>query len=173
MHLEHFSKLANLELPDRRHLEAAEGWLELGDWEEAHIELQKINPDLHAKAEVLALKYHIYAKAKMWNGAFDIARGISQIFPNLCFGFIHAACSLHMMKRTKEAWTFLLPVVDRFPKNYTIRYSLACYACQMGDLKSAMEWLEKAIDLAGKNDIRKMALEDPDLETLWANIGEI
>jgi hypothetical protein len=40
-------------------------------------------------------------------------------------------------------------------------------------LKEAMKWLEKAIDLAGKKDIRLMALDDPDLEPLWTKIGEI
>ena len=77
------------------------------------------------------------------------------------------------LKRSKEAMDVLFPVVDRFPDDYLIRYNLACYACQTGNLKAAMDWLEKAIDLAGKNDLRKMALEDPDLEPLWANIGEI
>jgi hypothetical protein len=36
-----------------------------------------------------------------------------------------------------------------------------------------MQWLEKAIDLAGKEDIRQLALDDPDLEPLWTKIGEI
>jgi hypothetical protein len=35
-----------------------------------------------------------------------------------------------------------------------------------------MVWLETAIDLAGKKDIRMMALEDPDLEPLWNQISE-
>jgi hypothetical protein len=34
-------------------------------------------------------------------------------------------------------------------------------------------WLEKAIDAAGREDIRQMALDDPDLELLWNDIGEI
>jgi len=54
-----------------------------------------------------------------------------------------------------------------------MRYNLACYSCQLGNLKEAMGWLEKAIDLAGKEDIRLMALEDKDLEPLWSRIGEI
>jgi hypothetical protein len=37
----------------------------------------------------------------------------------------------------------------------------------------AMKWLEKAIDMAGKKDIRTMALDDPDLEPLRVNISEI
>jgi hypothetical protein len=36
-----------------------------------------------------------------------------------------------------------------------------------------MRWLEKGMDLAGKKDIRQMALDDPDLEPLWTEIGEI
>ena len=83
------------------------------------------------------------------------------------------AVSLHEMKRTEEAWKLLLSVVDDFPDNTYMRYNLACYTCQLGKLKDAMTWLEKAIDLAGKRDVRKMALEDKDLEPLWANIGDI
>jgi hypothetical protein len=64
-------------------------------------------------------------------------------------------------------------VVDIFPEHKMMRYNLACYSCQLGNLKEAMQWLEKAIDLAGKKDIRLMALDDPDLEPLWTKIGEI
>jgi hypothetical protein len=54
-----------------------------------------------------------------------------------------------------------------------MRYNLACYECQLGNLKEALQWLQLAIDLAGKKDIRLMALNDPDLEPLWREIGEI
>jgi hypothetical protein len=54
-----------------------------------------------------------------------------------------------------------------------MRYNLACYACQLGNLKGAKAWLGKAIDLAGKKDIRLMALDDPDLEPPWSQIGKI
>jgi hypothetical protein len=36
-----------------------------------------------------------------------------------------------------------------------------------------MQWLAKAIDLAGKKDICLMALDDPDLEPLWHDISKI
>jgi hypothetical protein len=45
--------------------------------------------------------------------------------------------------------------------------------CQLGNRKEALKWIKKAIDLAGKKDIRLMALDDPDLEPLWPNISEI
>jgi len=94
------------------------------------------------------------------------------MLPENSWGFIHYPYSLHELKRTKEAYAVLIPVVDKFDDS-TIRYNLACYSCQLGNLKESMQWLEKAIDIAGKKDIRQMALEDPDLEPLWTMIGEI
>ena len=35
------------------------------------------------------------------------------------------------------------------------------------------DWLSKAIAIAGKKEIRIMALDDPDLEPMWTRIGEI
>jgi hypothetical protein len=72
-----------------------------------------------------------------------------------------------------EAKMILTEAEPKFPSDYLIRYNLACYECQSGNLKEAMIWLEKAIDMAGKKDIRMMALEDPDLQPLWCSISEI
>lgn len=77
------------------------------------------------------------------------------------------------LKRTREAYGVLISVVDKFPDEHLMRYNLACYSCQLGNLKEAYQWLEKAIDLAGKKDIRQTALDDCDLELLWQEIGEI
>ena len=46
-------------------------------------------------------------------------------------------------------------------------------SCVFGKLKEAEQWLVKAIDLAGKKDIRQMALDDLDLKELWPNLSEI
>lgn len=105
--------------------------------------------------------------------AAEVARGLSVLLPENSWGYIHYAYSLHELKRTKEAWGVLIPVADKFPDVYLISYNLACYCCQLGNLKEAHQWLEKAIDIAGKKDIRKMALDDPDLEPLWKEISEI
>ena len=52
-------------------------------------------------------------------------------------GWIHWAYSLKQeFKRTGEARAqFLLPVVNLFPDEYTLRYNLACYECQLGDFR--------------------------------------
>jgi predicted Zn-dependent protease len=162
-----------LELKDQRQLEAAEGWLELGDWLEANEELERITPQMRAHPYVLRVRWGVYAKAKKWEMAAEIARAISTMLPDNSWGWIQWAYSLHALKRTKEAWGVLIPVVDRFSDEYLMRYNLACYCCQLGNLKEALQCLGKAIDLAGKKDIRVMALDDPDLEPLWNDISEI
>src|SRR2546425_128141 len=61
----------------------------------------------------------------------------------------------------------------RFPSQPMIAFNLACYACQLGRLEEAREWLRKAMDLGDEKEIKTRALDDPDLEPLWANIGKL
>jgi len=162
-----------LGLNDQRHLDAAEGWLELGNWLEANEELEQITPAMRAHPLVLRVRYGVYAKAKKWEMAAEVARAISEMLPDNSWGWFHWAYSLHELKRTKEAQSVLLPIAAKFPDEYMIQFNLACYACQLGELKEAMQRLEKAIELAGKEDIRLMALDDADLEPIWDQISEI
>ena len=165
--------MKDLSPPDSHFLTAAEGWLELGNWREANEELESITPKMRAHPHVLEIRYGICAKAGKWEMAAEVARGISVMLPDESWGWVHLAYSLHELKRTQEAWNALLPVADKFPENPTIRYNLACYACQLGNLKESMWWLEKAIDMAGKKDVRLMALDDSDLEPLWKEIRKL
>jgi hypothetical protein len=162
-----------LDFNDLRHLQAAEGWLGLGNWQEAKVELEHISPMMRASPEVLQVRYQVYAAGKKWELAAEVSKAISEAVPDSSSGFVQMAFALHELKRTREAWDVLLPVVDKFPDQYLIRYNLACYACQMGDLKAAWQWLEKAIEMAGTGNVKKMALEDPDLEPLRSEIRQI
>jgi predicted Zn-dependent protease len=158
---------------DQRLLTAAEGWLELGNWFEANEELGRITPEMRTHPFVLRVRWEVYAKAEKWEMAAEVARGITVMLPDNSWGYIQWAYSLHELKYTKEAHAVLLPIADKFYDEYMISYNLACYACQLGNRKEALQWIDKAIDLAGKKDIRLMALDDSDLEPLWPNISEI
>ncbi len=162
-----------LDPPDFHHLNAAEGWLGLGSMPDAEVELAKLSPAVQVHPEVLRVRYHLYERNKHWESAAEIAQQLCQVVPETPFGWIHLAYALHELRRTREAYNVLLPNVDRFPEEYVIRYNLACYCCQMGDLKEAREWLKKAIALAGSGPIKQMALSDPDLETLKEEIQKI
>jgi predicted Zn-dependent protease len=168
-------RIKPLEPPDTHHLSAAQGWLELGNHIDANNELDEITPELRAHPAVLSVRYDVYAQAKKWNEAAEIAGALVKLMPEQSFTWI---CWAYATRRKTdggipEAKKILLEAESKFPAEYLLRYNLACYECQSGNLKEAMMWLQKAIDMAGKNDIRKIALDDPDLEPLWVNISEI
>jgi hypothetical protein len=71
--------MTNLQHPDTLHLQAARGWLELGNHLEANEELEKITASLRAHPEVLEVRWRIYAKAEKWEGAFEIALTLPQL----------------------------------------------------------------------------------------------
>jgi tetratricopeptide (TPR) repeat protein len=165
--------MKSLDAPDTFHLSAAIGWLELGNWNEANEELEKITPDFRAHPDVLAIRLGIYAKAKKWEQCVDIGNALVKAIPNRSFGWLQRSFALHELKRTQEAAELLIPAAVLFPKEWLIRYNLACYACQLGKRKEAWEWLEFAFDLSDSKAVKLMALNDPDLETLWTEIAEI
>ena len=157
--------------PDLHHLNAAEGWLGLGNLIEAQAELGRVAPAFAAHPEVLRVKYHLYERTRNWEAAADVAQTLCRLAPQSPFGWIHLAYALHELRRTQEAYHVLIPVVERFPEEYVIRYNLACYACRMGNLEEARGWLKKAIGLVGVDTIKAMACSDLDLETLWSEIN--
>jgi hypothetical protein len=76
--------------PDQNHLQAAEGWLELGNAQEANQELEQITPSLRAHPAVLDLRWKIYAEAKKWPACLDIATAITKLAPDAPTGRILA-----------------------------------------------------------------------------------
>jgi predicted Zn-dependent protease len=162
--------MSDLSFTDIRHLEAAQGWLGLRNWHEARVELANIPEKLQSHPDVLQVRWAIHAAAKEWGPAVEIAEAFRQAKPDSPFGFVHLAYALHEMKRTQEAQDVLLPVLDKFRDEFIIRYNLACYACQLGDGEGAWRWLEKSMALSDPDEVKRMALNDPDLEPLRTRI---
>jgi hypothetical protein len=67
--------------PDSHHLLAAQGWLELGNHGEASAELEKVTPRLRAHPYVLEVRWQMYAAAKQWDAALDIASTLASCCP--------------------------------------------------------------------------------------------
>ncbi len=162
--------MSALDLEDRRHLDAVEGWLGLGGWQEAKAELDCISPPMREHPTVLAMRWNIHAAAKQWEAAAEVARTLSRRVPYLPTGWLELAHALHALKRTQEARDTLLPMLKRFPGEYFIPYKLACYACQLGRLEEARHWLGEALQLAG-GDLVRTALNDPELKPFWLQTG--
>jgi tetratricopeptide (TPR) repeat protein len=157
----------SLEPADTFHIQAAQGWLELGSVAEAKVELGKIVLELQRHPEVLKVQWGIFAAEMKWEAALEVAAALIELEPEDQMGWVHRSYSLHEVKRTKEARDNLLRVVGKFPFSATMRYNLACYECQLGDLAQAKKWLEKAFRIGNREQMKLAALEDPDLKPLW------
>lgn len=153
----------DLGYPDLHHARAAEGWLELGDTLEAARELAALSGAARSHPDVLEVCWRLHAARADWESALSVARLLTRQVPGRATGWIHQSYCLHEMRRTPEAMRLLLPVVERFPDESTIPYNLACYACQMGDLAGAKEWLARAAEKRGREEIRAMGIDDADL----------
>ncbi len=147
-------------------LDAAQGWLELGNCAEAEAELNKIRPGLRMRPEVLRVRWELSAATKKWEEALELAAALIHLEPEDPLGWVHRSYALHELKRTDEARDNLLRIVDQFPISATIRYNLACYECQLGRLDQAKRWLKRAFELGDPQQMKLAALADSDLEPL-------
>jgi tetratricopeptide (TPR) repeat protein len=155
--------MRELESPDRHYLNAASGWLDLGNSREARGELERVGVLGQAHPEVLELRWRLEAEDKRWAESLLAAEKLIGVDPENPSGWIHRSYSLHELKRTREARELLLKVVEKFGAIPIIPYNLACYACQLGDLTEARQWLTRAEQLLGKERLREMAAQDADL----------
>jgi len=160
-------RVDTIEPPDLHHLNAARGWLELGNVPEAWLEVQEIVPRWHEHPDVLNLMWDLYAAEKEWPKALAIARQMISRHADDVSGWIHQSYALHEMKQTAEARDALSRAIGRFPDEGIIPYNLACYECQLGQFGTAKRWLGLAEKIQGKATLKKMALSDPDLKPIW------
>ena len=57
---------------DTVHLKAAEGWLDLGNHQEAAADLERITPAQSGHPDVLHLRWRVHATAKQWDASLKI-----------------------------------------------------------------------------------------------------
>ena len=157
-----------LEQPDRQYCEAAAGYVELGMFLEANTELEKIDPFNRAAPEVLAVRIAIYRGLEKWELMQEIAKRLADFQPDDIQWTISLAYATRRANSIQAAKEVLLNVEPKFPKEPAIKYNLACYFCQTGEIKTAKNYLKKAfgIDLSW----RVAALEDADLQPIWDSI---
>lgn len=161
--------------PDSYHFDSAEGWLMLGNPQEAELEWNQIDPRYQNMVQVIALKWSILAKAEDWTRAAEAAMLQCEMAADDPSGYVHWAYSVRRQPGggLQPAWDILHSAYRRFPKESIIPYNLACYAAQMGQLEDSWEWLQKAIRIAGAGPIKTMAMQDADLAPLWPRIEQM
>lgn len=147
-------------------LDAAVGWVGLGNIDEAAKELDQVSAEYENHPDVLEVRWELDGRRRRWQPALKTAELLVRGYPERCSGWLHRSYCLHELQRTLEAWNKLMPAYDRFPKEATIPYNLACYACRLGNLEQAQSWLERAVKIRGRRAIKSLALQDPDLMEL-------
>ena len=156
-----------LDESDRRHVEAAEGWLDLGVWEEGRNEIIAVTPEARTHPEVMRVFFELLTARGQWQAIADGALALCLAEPECVHGWFYRAMALNRMDRTTEARETLLGVVEKFPGAFPIYYCLAACCCRLGDLKEARRWWRNAVAFSWNKDLEKIALEDPDLQKLW------
>jgi hypothetical protein len=156
---------------ERFQIDAAEGWLMLGNPLEAHEELEKIAGEACYHPAVLSMRWQVYAAAQWWEAAFVVSKALCECAPDCAAAWICQANTVRHYKGVVEAWHLLLKVAEKFKQDAVIRYNLACYAAQIGLMEDSCGWLVQAFDLEDSTQLKLAAIYDPDLQPLWDRIG--
>ena len=161
-----------IEPPDSFFCSAAQGWLELGNPAEARKELEHISTGVKSHPAVLNLRWEIHALERNWPEALHAARQLLEAAPEVPGAWLHHAYALRRVPEggLKAAWAALCPALEKFPKDPTIPYNLACYACQLDQMDTARTLLRQALENGNRTHMLQMALADTDLEALWPEI---
>lgn len=149
---------------EQRTLLAAQGYCELGMFDQAIKELETLPEDVRVTPATIELRVVILMQAQRWKTALVASRDLCRRDPDRPTGYIHAAFCLHELGRTAEAREFLLKGPDTLLREPTFHYNLACYECRLGRLDLARAHLEKSFEL--NKHFRDLAKNDPDLAFL-------
>jgi tetratricopeptide (TPR) repeat protein len=157
-----------LEAPDYQYWKAAVGYVELGMFQEANEQLENIDPFNRAAPEVLAVRIAVYHGLKKWELMREVAKRLVEFQPNDIQWTISLAYATRRADSIQAAKEILLNAESKFPKEAIIKYNLACYCCQLGEIEAAKKYLKKSFEIDSTG--RLQALDDEDLRPLWDSL---
>ena len=158
-----------LEGPDQLHLRAAAGYIELSMFEEANAELEEIDPFSRQLPGVLLARLAIYHGLGKWELLAVVAKKLVEWNPKEPGFFVELAYATRRAESIHAAHAILTRAASLHPTNATVQLNLACHEAQMGSLELAKTHLKRATEFDAK--FRLMALEDSDLQPLWASLA--
>lgn len=159
------------------YLEAARGWLELGDPRSAAQELENISGLRRAQPDVLRVRLQIAMECHDWRNAQALAHGLIRATKHDADVFLWRSEAVRHLPEggIQSALSLLLEVANDFPNEAAIPFQLACYNCQLGEHATAQCWLALAFEAAQRQGCLKKwkaaALENRDLASLRKKMG--
>jgi tetratricopeptide (TPR) repeat protein len=148
----------------QRALRAADGYLFLGLAQEALAELDTIPDDEKDEASVLLARNRVLLHLGKWRDAEQLAALGAAHHPEHEEFTVQRAFALQKMNRQARAMDVLLAAPEWIRRTGILHYNLACYEAQLGDLKTAKQCINAAIQI--NEAMRKNAKVDPDLQAL-------
>ncbi len=164
---------------DAFRLLAAEGWLELGNAAEAEKELDQIKGRARSRPDVLKARWCVCHAARKWAAGVEIGTKLIDLEPRDSFGWINRSYAIRRAPEggVQAAYDALKPGAERVADVELVAFNLACYACQLGRLDEARQWLKQAFKAARQNgrlpECRRQALLEEDLGPLRDELGSI
>jgi hypothetical protein len=152
-------------------VEAAEGWLMLGNPAEALAELEQIPAEYHRHPRPLAVQWRAWHETGNTAEAWYAAHLLCQAVPDCSGAWICQANALRELRGERAAADLLRPLVSRFPEEPVIPYNLACYLVHLGEWQDACKWLLEAFKGDSTGQVKSLALTDDDLKPLWDKIA--
>ena len=146
-------------------LHAADGYLYLGLPDYALEELEVVPEiELHDSSVMLA-KVRVLLHLRKWPEAELLSGRGSTEHPGEEEFTVQRAFALHQLKKGEEAVEVLLAAPEWLRRTGILHYNLACYEARLGDLTTARQCINAAIELNAA--MKKNARIDPDLQSLW------
>ena len=151
-----------------RRIIAAQGYVELGLFDEARVELSPLPAEMHSRVDVIEITLLCLMGAHRWAEALALATRLCSQEPMEPGGFIHAAFCLHELGRTAEA----VDVLSRGPATLRAKpvyyYNMGCYQACLGHLEKSLTYLRRAFEMDG--ELRQHARKDRDLDCLRSQL---
>jgi len=149
----------------QRALHGADGYLYLGLPDYALGELNDIPVTEQHDPSVMLARVRVLLHLKKWPEAEELSgRGASQ-HPGEEEFTVQRAFALHQLNRGEQAVEVLQAAPEWLRRTGILHYNLACYEARLGDLTTARQCINAAIQLNAA--MKKNARVDPDLQALW------
>jgi Flp pilus assembly protein TadD len=159
-------------LPDepRWCLQRADGYMDLRMWTHAQRELSAVAAEHHDSFAFTHCRLRLAIEEKDWQASAQLARALHGQAPDEPETWIELAYVARRAEGVDAARQILSRALHRFPSLAIIPFNLACYECQLGDMKQARMYLARAFEL--EPGYRRLAVEDRDLEPLWPELED-
>lgn len=155
-----------------RRIQYAQGYIQLGLFNDAAKELDAVSVADCAGPAVIGTRIELNLAAKRWAEVITYARLLLDQSPDEPHGWISMAYAMRRLVDLPSAETILLEAEKRIGSTCAlVHYNLACYRCQLGDHEGATQRVATACRMDAA--FKAIALEDPDLAPIRSSIAAL